>query len=137
MKIYLASFLEPQNFGPGRKLAIANPVNYRGEIDGSLRFLAPKDDLLEGYKSLQYANKQLAAEMFISGYNEQLDYLFQDLQKTTKQEGLDPDNFADIRSLMDLQEGDTLLSRERYAYTNYRSIVGEFLTKLGYEVVLR
>ena len=54
---------------------------------------------------------------------------FRHLQKAAKEE-----NTTMIEQLP-IQEGDTLLSWERYAYTNYRGILADYLLDIGYEVV--
>jgi len=127
MKIYLASFLESENHGPGRKIAVANPGDKK--VAGVLKYFMPSENILEAYKTLQGSDQKLAAEFFISSYRDQLEKFVNELQKAAKEE-----NTTMIEQLP-IQEGDTLLSWERYAYTNYRGILADYLLDIGYEVV--
>ena len=129
MKIYLASFLEKDNHGPGRKIAIANPKTTK--ISGVLEYFMPENRILNGYKALQQSDQKLAAEFFVSSYRHQLDKFIDGLRKSAKEEN------TTMMEQLPLEEGDTLLSWERYDFTNYRSILAEYLMDIGYDVVAR
>ena len=129
MKLYLASFLESENHGPGRKIAIANPKKY--PIDGVFKFFIPSDHISDQYKRLQESDQQLAGEFFRSMYKRQLSDFVDEVKKEAKI------NNTTVIEQLPFQDGDTLLSWERYAFTHYRNIAAEYLEELGFEVVQR
>lgn len=122
MKIYLASILEKQNFGPGRLIGIVNgrkPDHIK--IDFKFPPLTPNSSLIDEYNQNKDANAQLASDTFIEKYTSQLQEFITSV--------------PDVGQLP-FQDGDTLVSWERANRTNYRKILAPFLEKLGYEVVL-
>lgn len=130
MKIYLASFLESENFGPGRIIGIANG-NKPKYIDVELVFppFIPTNELMDEYNKT--SNKSKAGEIFEKDFAQQLNDFVEKVKKTAKEEGKEP---ADILPFI---EGDTLASWEREQNTNYRKAVGKALIKLGYDIVLK
>jgi uncharacterized protein YeaO (DUF488 family) len=128
MKIYLASFYEQKNHGPGRKISVVKSPKGQ-KVDGVLEYLSPSENIIEGYKNLQQSDQKLAAEFFVSSYKEQLDNFIDELRKTAEEER------STMMEQLPLKNGDTLLSWERHEYTNYRSILAEYLMDIGYEVI--
>lgn len=131
MKIYLASFLQPENFGPGRKLAITSSKPQSFEVDGKLSYLTPSDELIENYKNKQLNDQNEAAEFFQKAFYEQLKSVYISLKKSAKE-----NNKSEIE-ILPLKDGDTLLSWERDGFSNYRGTVAGLLKKIGYEINLK
>lgn len=121
-KIFFASFLEPDNFGPGRLISLT-----RGRKP---RFLVvklqwplgiPSDSILAEYNSQKESDPSGAASRFIAAYKSQLQ-----------------DSLQDIRiDDLPFENGDTLLSWERASRNNYRKILAEYFQELGYEVIIQ
>lgn len=128
MKLFLASFLERDNFGPGRVISITSGSKPKN-IDVSSIFLpfTPPLELVRQYNEISAEDKSKASDLFINGYSHQLNNVVSELETENKEGYFD---------LLPFQDGDTLCSWERKDYTNYRSILAPVLEKLGYEVVL-
>lgn len=132
MKLYLASFLEPDNFGPGRVIGIVNgekPAHV--QCDFQFKQLTPNQSLTDKYNDMATAGDKDAGKQFVQDFTSQLDEFCNDVTKVSEEEG------KSVQNLLPFKEGDTLVSWEREHYTNYRSLITPFLTKLGYEVVTR
>jgi len=131
MKIYLASFLEPENFGPGRVIGIVNgekPKYVR--CDTKFDPLTPKQTLTDTYNDMAANDPLNASEAFVNGFTAQLDEFCEDVAKSAKEKDQSPTD------ILPFKDGDTLASWERGDYTNYRVLVAPFLKKLGYDVVV-
>ncbi len=130
MKIYLASFLQPENFGPGRKIAIATNKPDNIYVNGAWSQVIPKSEILDRYRELQLQDQSDAADYFKFEYNKQLETFFKEAKEDAEKQGVD------VLSLLPLKDGDTLLSWERAENTNYRRILNEHLAKLNVDVIL-
>lgn len=139
MKIYTASFWEPEIHGPGRKIGISpsKPNNLQEECgyecDICHDWLSPEDVYWDYHKAKKAAGSDTelmkkAGEDFVSGYKQRLEDFKVALEKEAKKTGLS------IQQLVGFEEGDTLLSWERGGHTTYRTHTAEFLRGLGYEV---
>lgn len=142
MKIYLASMLEPENFGDGKIYAIANTKPLNLNVAGLYSFLTPKDEYNAKYKEMQLDYDQSipesvalaqtkASEYFNSAFYGQLKSFLIDLNRASKEEG------KSIMELLPFEDGDTLVSWERFGNTNYRGTVAGLLKKIGYEIILK
>lgn len=132
MKLFLASFLEKDNFGPGRIISITSGSKPKN-IDVSNIFLpfTPPLELIRQYNEISAEDKSKASDLFIKGYNQQLNNVVSELEYELELESKEV-----YFDLLPFQDGDTLCSWERKDYTNYRSILAPILEKMGYEVVL-
>lgn len=131
MKLYLASFLEPHNFGPGRIIGIANgdkPDHLECEL--VFKELIPNIEIMKEYRTLYLKDRKKASANFINGLTKQLDQFLEDVLNECKKENKTP------MELLPFEDGDTLGSWERKAFTNYRVLIAPYLEKLGYEVVV-
>jgi hypothetical protein len=130
MKVFLASILEPDNFGPGRVIGVYygdKPKNLN--IDYLFEPFTPSCDLLDSYYEMVNKDPEQAGSYFVSKYQEQLDLCYSDLVSLSKSSN---DNIVD---LLPFNDGDTLVSWERSYNTHYRGQLAEFMVKLGFEVV--
>ena len=130
MKIWLASILEPENFGTHRVISIAYSEPRLTKTIGVFEPFIPLQKCQDQYKKEKDINFEKAKSEFIENYSKQLNDLFQDLQTKSLIEN------KDIINLLPFEDGDTLVSWERQENYNYRSIVSKFLEKCGYEVEL-
>jgi hypothetical protein len=139
MKIYTASFWEPEVHGPGRKISISPsaPKNLKDECgyepDFYHEFLSPDDVLWDYYKAKKAADNdddklKKAGEEFVVSYQARLGEFKEALEDEAKDSG------KTIQDLIGFEDGDTLLSWERGGHLTYRTHVAEFLRGLGYEV---
>ena len=131
MKIYFASFFEPENFGNGRKLAITTSKPDSFEVDGKLSYFTPSDELIQNYKNKQLNDQKEAADYFNKHFYDQLKLTYSDLNAYAKQIN------KTIMEVLPLKDGDTLLSWERHGFSNYRGTVAGLLKKIGYEIILK
>ena len=130
MKLYLASFLEPHNFGPGRVISIANgdkPDHI--ECDQVFPWLVPSIETTKQYRDESLNNPKVAGKNFVDRFTSELDAFMDELTETCKKDGVTP------QDILPFEDGDTLASWERADFTNYRRLVAPYLEKLGYEVV--
>lgn len=139
MKIYTASFWEPEVHGPGRKICIAPsaPKNLKDEAgyecDFGHDYLSPEDVYWDYHKAKKAADGdaellQKAGEDFVEGYKARLALFKEALDDDVKNTG------KTMEELIGFEDGDTLLSWERGGHTTYRTHAAEFLRELGYEV---
>lgn len=132
MRLFLASFKEEKNFGPGRVIAIIDPANNSKpqNCDSFFKPFTPPADLVNKYNDLRGDKPSEAADMFTVTYTDQLENFFKEVTEQAKKSGVT------IQELLPFKDGDTLASWERGAYTNYRKILAPFLEKMGYSVSL-
>ena len=139
MKIYLASFWEPDNHGPGRKIGIApsKPRNLQEECgyecESQYEGLSPEDVYWDYHKAKKAADDDAemlkkAGDDFVQGYKDRLSGFKKAVEEAAQK------NNSSIFDVIGLEDGDTLLSWERGGHTSYREHTAEFLRGLGYEV---
>jgi len=138
MKIVLASYWEPENHGPGRKIGISpsKPRNLQEERGYDCDLTYP--DLSPGQLYWDYFSAKKAAsndeelkeagKVFVSGFVTYLEELKQEILAAVESHN------TTVFKLMGLQDGDTLLSWEKEGHLTYRMHVANFLRELGYEV---
>lgn len=130
MKLYLASFLEPHNWGNGRVISITEG-NKPFKINVSSKFppFTPPTALIKAYNDLRIVNSEKATETFVSAFSVQLS----EYSKQVSEEGFSLNkNAIDI---LPFKEGDTLCSWERKEFSNYRKLIASVLETMGYDVV--
>lgn len=130
MKLYLASFLQMENFGPGRIIAICggkkpNHVDVQHKFDPFIPALA----IMNKYYSEKNTNENAGAE-FVEAYSKQLETFLNECLTDAKNKNMS------VQDLLQFKDGDTFASWERAEFHNYRRILAGFLEKLGYEVEL-
>lgn len=131
MKIYLASFLEPENFGTGRVIGIINSNKPTHIVcDFQFKHLTPRQKLTDTYNDMIISDPKNAGKQFVTDFTEQLDSFCEEVLAAAQEDGVNVDE------LLPFKDGDTLASWERASFTNYRSLIAPFLQKLGYEVVI-
>lgn len=130
MKIHLASFLQPQNFGPGRLIGIVEGAKPRDvKVDLQFQHFTPNTDLLQKYNETKASDSE-AGKKFVLGYQAQMDGFLVQAEAAAKATD------KSILEVLPFKDGDTLLSWERAEFTNYRKLLAPYLEKMGYEVVL-
>lgn len=129
MKLYLASFLEVHNFGPGRVIGIANG-NKPDHVECSLVFtpLIPTQQLSQTYNKMSLKDPEGASKHFVTEFQKQLDEFYSEVVNSSEEENVTP------QEILPFEDGDSICSWERAAYTNYRRLIAPYLEKLGYEV---
>jgi hypothetical protein len=131
MKIYLASFIEPENFGDGRVISITDGGKPKFiHVDLLFTHLIPSQELMTKYYELFGTDQKAASDLFTTEYKKQLNKFAKSVEKVAKEKNVKP---IDI---LPFKQGDTLASWERSHRRNYRKMVAPVLEKLGYEVVL-
>jgi hypothetical protein len=132
MKLYLASFMQPENFGPsGTLYSICNGNKpYNIKVDKKFVYFIPSEDLMNKYAELRPIDGKTAGELFCDTYNKQLQEFVDSLYYAAKEQNVS------VIELLPFKDGDTLCSWERSQYTNYRKLLAPVLEKLGYEVIL-
>lgn len=130
MKLYLASFLEPDNWGNGRIISITEG-NKPFKINVSSKFppFTPPTSLIKSYNDLRIVDSEKATEKFVSAFSEQLS----EYSKQVFEEGLSSNKSA--RDILPFKDGDTLCSWERKKFSNYRKLIAPVLETMGYDVV--
>ncbi|KKN67643.1 hypothetical protein LCGC14_0459020 [marine sediment metagenome] len=132
MKIFLASFLEPDNFGPGKVIGVANGSKPKDvKCDQVFPPLIPTNVIMERYSDMSLNDPGNAASEFVKSFTEQL-AAFHDKVKLAADNSGQP-----TTEILPFVDGDTLASWERERFSNYRPLIAACLTKLGYEVVQR
>ncbi len=131
MKIYLASFLEEENFGPGRLIGVANG-NKPEHVSCDVVFssLVPSNEIMVQYRDASVNDPRNAGKNFVDAFNMQLDQFCSNVTKKAQEEN------KNVMEVLPFKDGDTLASWEREAFTNYRGQVANCLERLGYEVEL-
>ncbi len=130
MKIYLASFQEPHNFGPGKLISLAYARPQYINTVGVFEPLAPPVDLIKSYNDLREKNDPSAATSFIAAYKNQLETFASKIKFIAREKK------KNTKDLLFFEDGDSLLSWERENFSNFRYLVKPVLEDLGYEVVL-
>ena len=130
MKLYLASFMEKHNFGKGEVISITHSTKPRDIVVQSIYLpFTPPAALIKKYNEMKVSSQKEAGEMFEQTYRKQLEDFYRDAAVTANQEG------KSIQELLPFNDGDTLCSWERSAYTHYRKTLAPVLREMGYEVV--
>lgn len=130
MKIYLASYLEPQNFGNGRIFGATD--NKPGiQLSGKLSWAVPPNNIVDTYNHEVLIDRFAAIRNFENDYRKHLNTIYEEIKEES---GKYHKNMTDF---FDLRDGDTICSWERANRSNYRHILAEFLIKVGYEVNLK
>lgn len=131
MKLFLASFLQKENFGPGTVISICNGSKPRDiAVKQQFKHFIPSQDLISTYYDVVTEEPEKASKIFVSGYQKQLEEVVDSIKQEAEKEGLSPTD------ILPFKDGDTLCSWERAQNNNYRKILAPYLEKLGYEVVL-
>jgi len=130
-KIYLAAYMEPENHGPGRKIAITDTKPKNFEVDAAFTFFIPPKDLIKKYRENQLQDQKTASEAFSNGYKDQLKKFFDEAKGHAKKAG------QDVKELLPFKDGDTLLCWERRGFRSFRTILADYLIEVGYEIELR
>jgi len=139
MKIYTASYWEPEVHGSGRKIGISpsKPKNLKEEAgydcDLHHEFLSPEDVYWDYHKAKKAAgdNEKLlkqAGDNFVSAYIARLEDFKASVKAEAKSSG------KSLHEVIGLEDGDTLLSWERGGHTTFRTHTAQCLRDLGYEV---
>lgn len=132
MKLYLASFLQKENFGPGRVISVTDSNKPNGiKVPFIFRPLAPSKELISRYNKSRINEPEDASRLFVSSYKRQLDDFYDQAVSDATDEGIT------LMQLLPFEEGDTLASWERFGFQNYRDMLADLLRKIGYEVNLR
>lgn len=130
MKIYLASYLQPENWGTGRKIAIEYNKNKDVPVDFVWESVIPSEDLSSNYIKFKFEKgAEYAGKYFEEQYSKDLNFFKRTLIEEAKEAN------KSVQEILGLEDGDTLLSWERFEYSNYRHTVKILLEDLGYEVV--
>lgn len=131
IRVYLASFLQPENFGPGRVFSVTDGT--KPSTMKSLQkfqYFIPDSKILERYYETKKINQNQASEVFILQFKNQLNDFVEKVLAEAVIENTEP------CTLLPFKSGDTLCSWERKQFYNYREWIGQALEKLGYEVVV-
>lgn len=137
-KIYLASFLEPDNFGPGKLIGVANgnkPDNIQKksgekvECESVFPMLVPTNDIMNKYADDCVDDPKNAASTFVKSFTKQLDEFSNKVKTAAENSKKMP------VEVLPFKDGDTLGSWERERYSNYRPLIATCLVGLGYDVV--
>lgn len=137
MKIFLASYFQPENHGPGRKIGISpskpKTEAYGYECPFKYDALSPEDIYWDYHKTKKTSNNdkeimKQAGETFNELYQKRLDDFFSAIKETSKKEDIS------VFTLIGLFEGDTLLSWENKGNLSFRTILAKSLRELGYEI---
>ena len=124
MKIYLASFFEPDNHGPGRKIGItpSKPKNLEYDCEFDFKPFSP-GQLYWDYHKKKTEDFDGAAQEFREKYEDQFKTFFDEV----KADGKAPE-------VLPFQDGDTFLSWEKRGNTSYRAVLAQYLMEAGFEV---
>lgn len=139
MKLYTASYWEPEVHGPGRKIGISpsKPKNLQEECgydcDFCHEYLSPEDVYWDYHKAKKAAgdDKELqkkAGDDFVTNYKARLKEFKEAVERESYNTG------KSVQDLIGFEDGDTLLSWERGGHLTFRTHAAEFLRELGYEV---
>lgn len=131
MKLYLASYFQPENHGPGRLIGISYGKPKDTDAPYVYRQFVPSADIWFKYKDLAKENQEKASATFEVDYKQQIGNFVNQLTKDAKAQGKSP------MEMLPLESGDTLASWEKDGHLTYRLLLAPFLQELGYEVVLR
>jgi hypothetical protein len=152
MKIYLASYFQPQYHGTGRRIGITPdlPPSLEKEVDYDCKkcypAISPDKSAMIAYYQDRNAIKEaagggwdfndeqkeaykLAGERFSSAYREKLEAFVTELKKQAEE------TKQSVFELSGLNDNDTLLSLEKKGNKSFREITAEYLRRLGFDVV--
>lgn len=132
MKLYLASFLEPHNFGPGRLISVADgdkPDHLEKECELVFPPFIPSQKTSNQYRIDSLTNPKEAGANFEKSFGSELDAFVAEVKEDAQKESSTP------QELLPFEEGDTLASWQREHFTHYRGQIAKALQQLGYEVV--
>src|SRR4051812_17913437 len=108
MKLYLASFLQKENFGPGKIYSICRGQKPQGiNVDQIFLHVTPKKELIDQYYLMRETDPKQAGETFTTGYQVQLQEFVDNVVRDAAEEGVTP------LELLPFCDGDTLCSWER------------------------
>ena len=131
MKLFLASFLQKENFGSGDIISICSGTKPKDiEVKKQFIHFIPSENLINEYYNLRQKDQNAASDFFVSGYQKQLEEVITSVTEEASMEKLS------VLDILPFKDGDTLCSWERGQFNNYRKILAPYLEKLGYEVVL-
>lgn len=131
MRLFLASFLQKENFGHGNVISICRGSKPKDiEVKQQFVHFIPSQELLDQYYSLRDKNDPTAGELFVNGYKVQLEQIIEEIITEANKLNTLPSE------VLPFKDGDTLCSWERKQNNNYRKILAPYLEKLGYEVIL-
>lgn len=129
MKIFLASYFETDNHGPGRKIGISpsKPNDLSYDCDFLFKQISP-GQLYWDYHKNKKTDAQAAADIFNEQYENQLKNLFNEAILEAKNQN------KTIFEILPFKDGDTLLSWEKKGNISYRTTLAGYLREIGYEV---
>lgn len=131
MKLYLASYFQPENHGPGRLIGISHGKPEKSNAPYVYRQFVPSADIWFDYKKIAKENQEKAQESFGINYKKQIGSFVKQLTKDAKEQDKTP------MEMLPFLSGDTLTSWENKGNLSYRILLAPFLAELGYEVVVR
>lgn len=131
MKIYLASFFQSENHGPGRLIGISSGKPPDIECRSFFKDFIPYPSIHWEYKRIAKYAAEKAQKYFEKEYKKQLDLFMSDLAYDAKAMNKDP------LEMLPFEDGDTLASWELEGHLTYRNILGPYLEKVGYEISLK
>lgn len=129
MKLYLASFMQKENFGPGRVISITTGTKPKDvNVDNIFLPVTPSAELVNAYRKMAETDQPAAGKMFTDTYEAQLKSFLEQVQEEATNQG------KQAKDILPFKDGDTLCSWERSFMTNYRKTLAPILESLGYEV---
>lgn len=130
-RIFLASFMQKENFGKGRVISITTGSKPNDlEVKDIYLPLTPPHELIESYNKMAQDKQEEAGTMFTAAYKTQIENFVNEVTEEAKKLDKKPNE------LLPFEDGDTLCSWERSFRTNYRKVLAPYLEKFGYEVIL-
>ena len=115
MKLYLASFIQKRNFGPGRIISITNSGKPQDlNVESIFLPLTPPVELIQKYLKIKEIDLKSAGNFFVEIYQSQLDTFVAQVYKVVNETN------QTVEEILPFKEGDTLCSWERKEYTHYR-----------------
>ena len=133
--------MEPRNFGTVRFIGVVLPYSVdpvtkektsNKPINLDVKYLypqlTPKEEILSEYQETKKISFKQARMDFLAAYDNQLKQFCKAVETEAEKQGKTP------QDILDLKDGDTLLSWERSDRTHYRNMLGGWLEYLGYEV---
>lgn len=125
MKLVLASYFQPENHGPGRKIGVSPGKPRDVECDVVFTPFVPNN--YWEYHSNKKTDPD-AGRKFVEGYNAQLESFVKEVKSEAESLG------KSVQELLPFEDGCSLLSWEKKGNLSYRGILAKYLTQLGYEV---
>lgn len=134
MQLVLASYWEPENHGPGRKIGISpskpkNLMDEQGyECELLYEALSPGKAYFEYFDDVKEHGREEAGRIFNDKYTGKLNQLVAQIKRDAEEQGKTPND------LLGFEDGDTLLSWEKEGHLTYRTHTAKALRELGYDV---